>query len=369
MWATGDNPTLVDGGLVDNLPISQLYDGQQEHGSVLAFSFSSPPSRAISGLKDFVLAIADAAISASELKARGLLPPEQVHLMSPRFGTFEFGEALRYGLSDFYSSTRDAAYKFLEDHRIKSEANEVLASKNPWAETNATARRVMNQLGLLYQNVEAGRPIKYECVKFSVFANSLREPTDPMRAIGDCAEFSLRFRTCDDEVNSLAVGLVITDFSSRFKTDTATYKVMGPDGPITCIAIPMSTELAPRDRDLCIFFDPPLPPQTGPYHVSFTEFGENLFQPLITDKRDEIGYCPRRPGGLIDELHLIAYVPANYGLEIKPRGVAKTQRALLEHECADTSRYPGLVAMGWCASDVDAAATPEDLWALDLFSK
>ncbi|WP_213956960.1 patatin-like phospholipase family protein [Variovorax sp. dw_954] len=368
VWSKDGSPTsLVDGGIAENLPVDLLVDKQEELGPVLAIAFSPPNTVAPSSLKEFVLAILDTAISRAESKARQGLPQSQVFEISSRFATFEFKRALETGLGDYYELMKRDAADWLSTFLRSRKKDLKQLAVNPWSETNATAEFLLNQLGLAYQRIEMIRPIKYHSVVFSVFANSLKSQDDIRVTQIDTAELILRFSTCNNEVSSLAIGIIDAQVSDLLDPNMRRHKINISGRPIDTIAIPMRTKDHFSSRDLCVFFDPPLPPNTGPYELEYVEYGSNFFEPLAKTGVDEIEYTPRRPGGNIDEVRLIAYVPEEFDITMTPRGSRGSARQLERHECLDEARLPGMKGVGWVARDVPILPPGAgESWAVDL---
>ena len=99
---------------------------------------------------------------------------------------------------------------------------------------------------------------------------------------------------------------------------TVSWRLEGPKGEIKTIGIPV----APRDgsrRDLLLFFNPVLPPSTGPYFLEKQELLVDSMKSLRETGTDELYMVLRRASGSIPRVDLVLKVPVEFGdIEFRP---------------------------------------------------
>lgn len=100
---------IVDGGIVNNLPVSHLSEGF-EKSRVIAFSFENTLTEYKSGsLAEYVLSLIDTSISSNINSSIKILPESNIVRLPNIFSTMAFEEALGIGLDDHFEVAREKA--------------------------------------------------------------------------------------------------------------------------------------------------------------------------------------------------------------------------------------------------------------------
>ena len=95
---------LVDGGIIENLPVRCLLDGF-EASRVVGFSFKALPAQPnIKTIKDYALCLIDTSISANIDASYRLIPASNIISLPYSYSTMDFAKALDSGLVDHFDS-------------------------------------------------------------------------------------------------------------------------------------------------------------------------------------------------------------------------------------------------------------------------
>ncbi|MBW8865172.1 MAG: patatin-like phospholipase family protein, partial [Verrucomicrobia bacterium] len=145
-----EKPWLVDGGICENLPISELLAGEHQLGPVVAITFSTDKYFRPADILGFGKAVLDTAIDNSVHRARSLLPPSAIFEIGPWFpiSTLDFGEAIKAagdvtGPGKAYKRVTDEAVKFFKRYIQRQRDGNPATSYDPWRSDNTTVRKIL----------------------------------------------------------------------------------------------------------------------------------------------------------------------------------------------------------------------------------
>lgn len=360
-----------DGGLCENLPVDLLREEIEEYSeNIIAISFEPLTGRSPSGTLSFALSLLDSAISTAERKTRLSLHPANIHYIDTSIGTFDFEDAFRSGLNDKYELAYIRATQWIANWvRFKKDGKRQL-KVDPWLEENPTAQFLLRQVGKVYRDIEQKKLIRYLSCRFSIYCNSLRQPGDPWHDVPDTAEVQFVFHTERDSVASLRMGLFNIDSGSLFVERTASIQLFGPNGKHRIIETPVRCEDDDlRSRSLCLFFDPPLEPGTGPYTLNFIENAQRLMQDLVKKGEDIIAYVPLRGSGPVGKVEYIFGYPRQFNISVEGHcrpGLGLRMHALSKEEATPQSvLLPDMEFVGWVAEEVPL----DSEWKLNIVKR
>ena len=328
----------VDGGICENLPIisqepSEPLRETGAFGPVVGISFerSSVSAEELSGPVGYLKAILDTAIDNSVHRARQQLGSENIVLIRPKLGTFEFRKALDDdgGLGDTFDKTSVQVQADLERYvSAISEKSKTPVDPDVWASQNV---ETMRRLGEVYEAQH--EPQKYRLIRvaFIVQANCLAKEGEPYFGQPDFVRYELEFETLDEPVYCQKLSLTLAEGSqSRGQAVVQIHKindgqqieptvipVLTPSSAKKLQAVPVNAA-AVSVREMIAFFNPVLPPHSGPYRLVLDELVSGAMGPLSRGEEDNLfmGTHPRSSGA-IERTELILHVPRNFGdLEI-----------------------------------------------------
>jgi TIR domain len=182
----------------------------------------------------------------------------------------------------------------------------------------------------------------YETCDVEVEANSFVGKTDVVR-------YSAKLRTGSDPIYCHAIQL--SDTTTDSQIDETRWRMVDEsrNKEIKCLYLPMQDGDVKTTRELLMFFDPILPPNSGPYSLLMTDYVENLTKPLLETGRDEVVFLPRRALGNVGQINLIFHYPRRYRVEFRNQsggqeGAPMSQLELLPYR---RSAPDGFETIGW----------------------
>jgi NTE family protein len=360
IWNPEKTATFVDGGISNNLPANYLSGPDTEHGELVVLSFAEAVTDRPDDFESFSLALLDSAIS-SHMGAVKEAHRNNLMEISTKIGTFDFAEALSDNFKAIYDNIKEWARKELQAKIDRIAEASLIAEKDPWSETNPTAVALLQSVGKAYTESLATSLLRYDSCRLVVYSNAGRPQNDPYRSTPDRAEFRFIFHSGEVPTYCIAAGFVQQSKETTFFSDSANCLVTAPDGkPVAFVKVPARID-AKGTRDLCLFFTPPLPPNSGPYTVRYDENGKNLMPDLFTTNKDEIGYFPQRPDGPVGRIELVLFVHKSVRVQLLPQDLARPGFKVAWQDVIDgTPLFPDVVGHCMAATKVDA------LWALDV---
>jgi predicted acylesterase/phospholipase RssA len=360
VWNRSDNPVIVDGGVCENLPSEELEQGEAEYGPVTAISFPHPSSKSPTNFAEFSAALLNTAIDHSVSRVKLRLGEDKVFSITSRadIGTFDFESAMDFAESDTYDHVREKSEAFFMRFVTPKEANTVVG--DPWRVQNIA---IMEKLGLLYRRQHADSKVSYLHCRFVVQANCLVEDSnDKWSKFGDLVRYSLVHRTLSEPIFCQRFSLLQTDHPTSLSN--MEFSVLDWDNnPIDTTSLPVRDPRFPDKRALLLFFLPPLPPNSGPYTIEFTDEVNGFMDPLKGGK-DELVVDPNRAEGKIGRIDWVLHVPVQFE---KARLANKPGEKFGHRMMPDElhGRYPspkGFRTVGWTAEDQEPRKIGVDIF-------
>lgn len=351
MRAWGGGTVAVDGGICENLPSDVLKDGDQEQlGRVAAFIFPKAELKLPQNFKTFSLGLLEVAMNNSIARSMESLKEAQRFPIPTTIDTFDFKTALDEGLQDeYYNNMKDAARKFLEDFvedtrreliaQAEQKEREIVASlevtqKEPdvttdyWTDAGNIGKEVMQKMFQVYRAQHEGSKFKYFKCVFEVEANCLRRYNDPQRNSPDSIFYQLTFEPSDVPLYCVSVALARSKgVETNFLGKTKLIVRNGAGQTVNTINVPALNPdpTYDDDRELLVFFDPPLKPESGRYTLTFQDAAHN-FMGLLARRvagesdleDDELSFVPRRAQGQVERIDLVLHIPDYLEDSVKP---------------------------------------------------
>ena len=362
----------VDGGICENLPIisqepSEPLKQDTSYGPVIGISFErmSVGTKELSGAVGYLIAVLDTAIHNSVERARQQLGSDNVILIRPRFGTFDFQQALddNGGLGDTFDKTSEQVHRDLERYVSTSKQK----SKTPidpdvWQAQNVDT---MRRLGEIYELQHESQKYRLIRAAFIVQANCLLKEGEPQFGQPDFVRYEIEFQVLDEPVYCQKLSLTLAEGSrSRGQAVVQIYHANGGPPIVSTVipvltpstsqklkVIPVNAALAPI-REMVAYFNPVLPPHSGPYRLVLDEWVESAMGPLSRGEPDNLFMGSHlRSAGPVGRAELILHLPRSFGrLEILPPDPAEQNQPtpMSLPELAPYSVLGGHFAqMGW----------------------
>lgn len=353
VWNSNGTPVFVDGGIANNLPASYLAGSLPKGDELIAVSFADVATDHPDGFKSFSLSLLDTAMSSTmdlikQAHASNLLE------ISTTLGTFDFDRAISTDFDESYAGIREWAKRELQGRIDKIHEASRVSIADPWKETNPTARHMMEVVGKAYSRSLATTPLRYDRCRLTVYSNQGRPVSDPYASTPDRAVFEFVFHSGAVPTYCISAGLVGQSSATFFAADSAYCQVTDPIGnKVGFVKVPARTD-EEGTRELCLFFTPPLPPDSGPYTVHFQEDGEGLMADLFATGRDVLGYHPQRPDGPVGLVELFLFVHESIEFDLFSSDMAFPGRAIDCKEVAHPApAFPGMHGHGLALSNAD----------------
>ena len=313
-WKASGNTINVDGGLCENLPVRKLVGEADQHGRVVAFSFPIVGAGKPDSLLKFGMSLLDVAINNSVETARERLGMDSVcELKPPRdLTTFNFTRALEYLGSKEYDKTKEEVYAWFDaviDLAAPSARRHF--PNNVWHRPPKDFRREMQKIGRVYRSQSAQERLHHPGVKLRVFANCLAERGQRGFGQPDEVFYELTLEPVDVPITSHRVAFTTpqtSDFFGHYSLSLISIST-GADWAFEAVA-----SISPKsetEREIVVFFCPPLRPGTGAYRLSLQDQGIDLLAGLKdSEKRsDYLSLNLARPTEPIGHVHLAIEVP------------------------------------------------------------
>jgi predicted acylesterase/phospholipase RssA len=385
IWNRQHGSIMIDGGLCENLPVGSI-GGDDKDGPVIAIGFDKPIGPSPTSLKDFTLGLMDLAISNSEARARALLPKEQVLLLPAKIGTFDFETAIKEGLGDQYDLVqltveqfiKQAAREFqrreLEKQKKASEAASladsasravkgnvnILTNLDAWNHPDALSRELMQGLGNVYYKQHSKRKVQYTEASYVITANSFLGD-DPMK-LKDITVIEARMHTLDEPV--FCLGFAVTRPPGSQFSGMMEYRFWdSADQPLNVICLPMlKPGEQPEHRRICVFFDPPLPPKSGPYRIQLVDEPLNILPMLRRGEFNKVGFMiPRAKEPYT--INLVVHLPKEFGEPLMQRpDESPDGRPMTKTELKPFITPKGFCTVGWTGANL----SPEMVFGVNL---
>ncbi|ACB73576.1 Patatin [Opitutus terrae PB90-1] len=355
-WRSGSQEVLVDGGLCKNLPVETLLRHQDEDGRVLAFTFNQPRPATLRGLKDFLMALLDAAINDSVQSAQNVLGEDAVYVLDQHtqaITTFSFKEAIGF-LQDAeaYGQAKQRVRTWLA-HLLARERKELLLRNDGvimqdlWRRpVSDEAHRMIDAVGRMYELTYSAPPFRYHRMRVVVTANCLARPGEVGYDAPDVVDYSLELEPVDHPI--AAHRLLLSNTQKQQYIADYQVSLQCPPGAKSHFEVFGATvRTAPHARALVAFFVPPLAPGRGTYQLTLTDKTVNAFVDLDRAGRDNIGVELQRACGPVGVVEIIFKAPRNF------RAVTLGTSNVSSFEPMDLPQTdPAYRAWGWVAKEL-----------------
>jgi NTE family protein len=359
-WKASGNTINVDGGLCENLPVRRLVNEADQHGRVVAFSFPIVGAGKPESLLKFGMSLLDVAINNSVETARERLGADSVCELKPPqdLTTFNFDRALQYLASNDYDETKKevrAWFGAVIDSAASS--SRVHFATNVWHKPAKDFRREMQKIGRVYRSQSAQERLHHPEVNFRVFANCLAERGQPGFGQPDEVFYELTLEPVNVPITSHHVTFSTpqtSDFFGRYSLKLISTST-GADAAFEAVA--SISPASETDREIVVFFCPPLKPGTGAYRLSLQDQGIELLAGLKDpDKRsDYLSINLARPTEPIERVHIAIEVPEQMA-GVLVRGVGSAQSSIMTPaQLQDVfGKSPiGFRAFGWKGENIE----------------
>lgn len=350
IWAGSTAPTVVDGGISNNLPAKLLTVSDPAYGEMIAVTFAEAASDRPDGFVSFSASLLDSAMASTMALTREAFKGHLVEVHTS-LTTFSFNKALSPEFDAEYERIKADTARQLQEHISRINSARRRAVTNPWKETNPTAVRMMRDVGELYFKLRGGL-LHYESCRLTVYTNGGRPLGDQHAGAPDLVQFHLKIRTAGEPLHCLSIGLTEQSEEAAFSSETARCTVTGPGGErpefLQLAMLRKPGECANGDRELCLFFTPPLPAESGPYTIDFQESGTDLMIELFNTHADAIGFYPQRADGVVGCVELVLFAHEDLRLLLTPEDPARPGRVMTDTEIRTLTPIPVFPSMrGW----------------------
>jgi len=338
-WRGAGGSIIVDGGLCENLPLEELIAEEKMYGPVAGISFNPVRQGSPKNVKEFSIALLDTAINNSVERAKQRLGREATFTTDAKVGTFDFKGALGK-LDEAYDLVKYEAKEFFRKFVTKPQR----VVGDPWS---VESLEFMRKLGKVYK-AQHLTPVSYEYCRLFVQANSLLDKPVP-----DDVHYTVRIRTLATPMYCHRVALTESP-AAKTEAEEAEWEVFGPEGQkIQTIHLPIIDEETRAARELLLFFNPPLPANSGPFTIHFRDRVPELTAEMRKG-RDVVGWTTKRAYGTIGRIDLVLHLPGRYRASRFEGRVGGT--AISPQELANDPGERGTVRIGWRGENVDPLA-------------
>lgn len=304
IWTKSGNPVIVDGGICENLPISQLQE-EKEKGEIIAFTFKPGKGNSTRNFLEFTAALLDTTIENSVELARRRLPYDNVYRITTEVRTFDFRQAHDVGLEGEYDDIKKKAEKFLRGYIERKKAEiagvpkENVQVEDPWQDMNVG---IMEELGRIYEAQHASAKLRYLECGVVVQANCLIQAAEKLP---DVVHYWAEFKTLDKPAYCHAVSGSAPTGKQALVPERTAWKLidLARGKLVNTFKVPIQMPRIPGVRPLVIFFDPPLEAESGPYRLEL----RTIVHGFVEDMK--VTHTARRAEGFIGKLSIVVLVP------------------------------------------------------------
>jgi predicted acylesterase/phospholipase RssA len=370
--------SLVDGGIVANLPADELVADEQKFGRVLAISFKreAVPEMPV-GQFGYAKALFDTAINHSIERARAQIGAGAVHEINTHITTFDFNKAAKEGLGKHYEDVREQCSQWFKDHlRLLAKAPQRLSPRAeaapapgitfiPPPGADADLRSLTKAITDIYVREHHDTPVTWERTALIATLNSLHPPSDPRSKMADDLRQILVFRPSSDKpVGAIRIGLLSSGASVI--EGLCLHQIHGSDGqPIDATLVPLRShsklDIPESDqlnltRQVLFFFHPPVSRVSGAELPCTLTISDQMYNalPQLFEGTEYVELLSDRSETL-EIADIVLYVPENCAdlvlAEYRPdndRHNFNTGRQMTNNELSIYEHPPnGFVVKGW----------------------
>lgn len=333
-------PSIVDGGLCENLPSDELLPHEKEDGPVLAIGFHSPWPGNQRNIKDFALALLDTAINNSVSRAKARLGLNRVCEIRTNLSTFDFAKAVEF--SDHEATVIEGkATEF-----VVKFANDQLRGTlqgDPWQELNTG---LMEGWWRIYQEQHALRTVGINHkTTMVVQAASLAADADD-----DSVSYQIIFEPLEEMFCS---SLAIIPTEGSVSLHSSEIELMDQNGQSAdFVLVPARDPSHPGKKPVVIYFTPSLKPGTGRYTLTLRQQVPQ-FMRLLRDKGvDELFVATRPSKHSVGRIDLVLHLPKEFKTARMVPRVDSGGRGMTKLELVNFATPVGYRTLGWCGEQV-----------------
>ncbi len=354
-WTKSGNAVIVDGGICENLPSDELEQFSKDDGPVVGICFSGNERGFTDDILGFSKSLLNTAMANSEQRARSRLG-ESVFRIETDIGTFDFERALKDGLADKYEVVRMKAEQFFRNFVDAQRNVSQVVTTDLWATENRT---FLEKLGKVYEAQFRQTKCAYTDCSMMVEARSLLGKGEP-----DLIHNRWEFHTLKEPVYCRAFGIAHALDATSFEGTTFTALDVSKRKVINTIYIPVLLTTMPAPRPLLLFFDPFLPPESGPYRLDFKDLLADSLRSLREKGRDELFLRINNASGRVGRMDLVLFLPKDYPeVKMVPKPDQPDGHLMSQYELASFPPPPNFRSLGWTHSDLEKPLLGIDLVA------
>jgi len=359
-WTKSGSPVIVDGGICENLPSDELDQPEdvKKFGRVVGISFKPGGGSRIDSIANFSVSLLETAMQNSMQRARQRLSGDYLFDIRTTIGTFEFEKALERLREDRgeYDLIRSDAKKWFEEFvdretKAQLEGARVLVG-DPWGSQGLS---MMDKLGEVYKVHHANRRRETSFCSLVVRARCLAKKDSDDSGQPDIVKYASEFKPKSEPIFCQRIHVSGTLHESHTdRTQWAIRDLTQPERRFRMIDLPIRTIGAQpgKDRELLLFLDPPLAPESGPYRFEFTDLVTGFMKPLSEGQPDDLFVLTSPSQGVIGQIDLVLMVPAGAPF-VKITGRNGSPGNQMSSEELKRYEVPiGYRAMGWTAKNV-----------------
>ncbi len=335
IWGNDQSGVVVDGGICENLPIDELVEHKSDNEALVAMSFQDDFQSSPTTLTGFAMAILEAAIGNSVMRARAHPDVDHVFSIATKLSTFDFPRAMTEGLEAPYDVTRLEALQFfreLSDRHLN--ALKSIAS-DPWtvARSNSSVREILESHWRMYANgpfynTKTVSPlVKLQFLSYgprdhpdrrsrpdSVRMEEVFTPSETLH----CYWFSLDFGPDYTSWNRTWSSVYDLEDGSEIRAEG--FPTLHPDG---------------KRKGVLLFFERPLTVGKS-YKFLMNDYGTSLLETFFSSGEDEIVYALANPSKVVEQVEIVLSYPNTYSIDWKTTQDGVSMELLPAH---DWSQY------------------------------
>ncbi len=370
--------SLVDGGLVENLPIGELIKDKDEfeHGKAFAVSFESNDTNfnADNFLK-YSLELLNTAIINSCKRSVQLVGESNVFSIKTDINTFDFNKALKIlPSSDEYNKIKDDARAWFVNSIQMLRSSSAQMSMNDIFHANYK----------IYQTFHFNKKRRFTRGAMIVIARCIAHEGNKGYSVYDEIYDVYEIAAVDERIYCVAVSSESNYEDNFYPVPDVSIKDGAGDvvDAILMPAIDPNEKLAPsgaKMKNTLIYFGHPMDPssqKTNPFTITKREFVRECMVSLKRDKRDYLAMSNGRPE-VMERAELVLHVPKEtpriVAFPMQPdsdeQGSWQYRQEFEELKSADLHPYGhspvGFRTVGWRVNNL----APGETFGLELFLK
>jgi hypothetical protein len=171
---------------------------------------------------------------------------------------------------------------------------------------------IMDQLGKVYEAQHIDRHSDYINGSLTVTARCLLNAGEPESDLPDLVHYSAKFKTLEHPIYCRCLSVSVPRTNGSKETMNCTLIDLDTGTEISTTSIPVRSRHASSRREWLVFFDPVLPPNSGPFRIDVQYLVPGFLRPLKENGKDELTHYLRRAPGRRVNFDIILYAPASF---------------------------------------------------------